>query len=713
MKRFLWIICLFAIVGCDKSDALVQNDNISADDEVIRLEASANGISTKGNLVEAAAQMETLGLYCDHHPGDEAWSTETTFDHMSNKQVQYNQSTASWDYVGGDVTWGYESIDDQYTFMGYSPYDSSQNNIDSRISEGQLVVDFTASTTFDSQVDLMIATPLIDNFIPAGGVVTINFNHAQAAATFNLTGDYNSVESITITNLYTQGEVMCDPESGVEWSGRAGSGSYTITKSHIDNGDYLMLIPQTLSSTTLFVVTLTDKTTKTLTTDLELSPNTKYTFSLYVGDYIAFSGISVGEWQQSSTTVATKSAGVRPTSFTANCYMIHPSDGFSTYYIDINSQINYFWDPINGYVTQNNDDYLIDADNASSLTADLLWDTTGGLADSNFAVVTSGFSVKESVTPTSAPDFTTTNCTVALRITMPTNIAEGNALVAVKMDGNTLWSWHLWITDYNPDRIALESVADASTYLYTATGYTGAVHRYRDSDTASNFLSYSEEGVWRDGGIYDGLFIMDRNLGYLTSAYSSDSDNTLHYQFGRKDPFPCSGTGISTLSNANNLATFAEAIGNPTVFYYNATQEYWCSEDQRTDYFWSDYYVKITDHDQKSLFDPTPLGWRIPIVDTWTDFSTTTAPTTTSARYYNVTGGSTDIILPYTGVRNYHTGTVSYLGSYGYLRCGRAKTDVNSYYLTYNASDLFLPDLQGWSRAHGLAMRAVQYNATN
>ena len=33
---------------------------------------------------------------------------------------------------------------------------------------------------------------------------------------------------------------------------------------------------------------------------------------------------------------------------------------------------------------------------------------------------------------------------------------SGNAVIAATdADGNTLWSWHLWITDYDPDALGI------------------------------------------------------------------------------------------------------------------------------------------------------------------------------------------------------------------------------------------------------------------
>ena len=45
---------------------------------------------------------------------------------------------------------------------------------------------------------------------------------------------------------------------------------------------------------------------------------------------------------------------------------------------------------------------------------------------------------------------------------------SGNAVIAATdADGNTLWSWHLWITDYDPDASAYTTPAASSGTTWT------------------------------------------------------------------------------------------------------------------------------------------------------------------------------------------------------------------------------------------------------
>lgn len=82
---------------------------------------------------------------------------------------------------------------------------------------------------------------------------------------------------------------------------------------------------------------------------------------------------------------------------------------------------------------------------------------------------------------------------------------QGNALIAVRdADGRILWSWHIWVTDYDPSLQAPK---------------------------------------------LNGLSWMTRNLGALSDDYDeTGSAKGFVYQWGRKDPFP-SGAGWNDLND--------------------------------------------------------------------------------------------------------------------------------------------------------------------
>lgn len=152
----------------------------------------------------------------------------------------------------------------------------------------------------------------------------------------------------------------------------------------------------------------------------------------------------------------------------------------------------------------------------------------------------------------------------------PAELVPGNALIALRDDEDKiLWSWHIWVTDQNPEGLAVE--------------------------------------------YEDGSLVMDRNLGALTNDVDDVRSFGLFYQWGRKDPF----VGCGNLETLNFAATapsgvkkyvkqgsdtdiLSYAVSHPT----NLIQDSKWNEDNT---LWRSV---------KTMHDPCPAGWRV------ADFST-------------------------------------------------------------------------------------------
>ncbi|MDR2129842.1 MAG: hypothetical protein LBP56_01510, partial [Odoribacteraceae bacterium] len=205
--------------------------------------------------------------------------------------------------------------------------------------------------------------------------------------------------------------------------------------------------------------------------------------------------------------------------------------------------------------------------------------------------------------------------------------AWGNVLIGVRLktggDGY-LWSWHLWITGYNPDEAP--SSWQENVFAYTIPG-GGQVHHYTG-------------GSWNTTA-YTNKFIMDRNLGAASADRSATLAATrgLYYQFGRKDPFPATHNSFSTVTLYNiagqngktgnvaipiteNQSSFEGAVKNPTTFYAPPGSGDWLLNN--------DYYTALWNNPStwntisaagKSFFDPCPPGWKLPINGTWNMFA--------------------------------------------------------------------------------------------
>lgn len=92
---------------------------------------------------------------------------------------------------------------------------------------------------------------------------------------------------------------------------------------------------------------------------------------------------------------------------------------------------------------------------------------------------------------------------------------KGNALVALTVDGTIRWSWHIWVTDYEPGQdIRPETLATGPNDVTN-----GKVYRY---------VNGAGDLVW-----------MDRNLGANEADKTKGKETFgMYYQWGKKDPMP-------------------------------------------------------------------------------------------------------------------------------------------------------------------------------
>lgn len=129
--------------------------------------------------------------------------------------------------------------------------------------------------------------------------------------------------------------------------------------------------------------------------------------------------------------------------------------------------------------------------------------------------------------------------------------------------------------------------------------------------------------------------IMDRNLGAL--AEGSGTNNTdwwnshgLFYQWGRKDPFPyfyekdsttehtvkpsyTTPTGNSRKVSFDIFSDLATSVENPILFSRNH------DTDSSLRWFGSDGASSWNKNNKKSVYDPSPQGWRVMIDHTRLD----------------------------------------------------------------------------------------------
>ena len=192
-----------------------------------------------------------------------------------------------------------------------------------------------------------------------------------------------------------------------------------------------------------------------------------------------------------------------------------------------------------------------------------------------------------------------------------TNGMKGNALVAIRKKssptmGDILWSWHLWVTDYDP---YVEMTPVAGNYLYAVPN--GEIHRYAGDTWAS--------------AQYANAFIMDRDIGAVAARGVPDSFGLL-FQIGRKDPFRYQKAGFKTADSTGEppeeertKRNIRYGVHNPNTIVLNSNYTSdWTLHDNflsvRDNWLDPKYFDHGGDNCEpdKSIYDPCPPGWRIP-----------------------------------------------------------------------------------------------------
>lgn len=172
-------------------------------------------------------------------------------------------------------------------------------------------------------------------------------------------------------------------------------------------------------------------------------------------------------------------------------------------------------------------------------------------------------------------------------IVVETGNKAGNAVVAMKVNGEIYWSWHIWCTDYNPN--LKEGQQELNGFVWM------------DRNLGATYNKYNEEG-----GI--------KSKGFL-------------YQWGRKDLFPPTKGWEKTESDedlynlAGEIITFSEvpvevfnnipnSVHNSMSFY--TSEESWYTNAKGT-YRRNDLSLWNSKVGKKTIFDPCPDGWRVPV----------------------------------------------------------------------------------------------------
>lgn len=295
--------------------------------------------------------------------------------------------------------------------------------------------------------------------------------------------------------------------------------------------------------------------------------------------------------------------------------------------------------------------------------------------------------------------------------------ANGNAVVAaLDASGKVLWSWHLWVADYDPETSLFTTVPNASGTTWS---------------------------------------FMDRNLGALTVERGSFDSNGMLYQWGRKDPFPGTTTftvmnedytyevdGEPTVYDIDNKAlakfssmteyhgTIDKSVQSPMVFYamtykHTGEKDEYGEEIVENDYKTGDW-VDVSDDDywggeshKKTIYDPCPVGYKVPVCDAdgntpydWLTYATMTWDDTNRGCEQDGQW------FPTTGTRVYASGGLDYTEASPYSGLwigtkGAASSDLITYPTLYGQYMFIVNGKRTFKmnkdrRSQGMSLRCVQ-----
>lgn len=278
----------------------------------------------------------------------------------------------------------------------------------------------------------------------------------------------------------------------------------------------------------------------------------------------------------------------------------------------------------------------------------------------------------------------------------------GNALIAAySAENSILWSWHIWGTDTEP-----QASIDPGN---TANG--------------------------------TGKMFMDRNLGALsaTAIQPTEADAYkyfgLLYQWGRKEPFTGAGPQYTTTlgSDVNSIPTAIfnqagvwiqtstetsntlpitntlggyiyqpSAAASTYTLLINPTTHY-CASDNGIITSNPNTWVPYSSNIPKSIYDPCPYGYRVPIIESWSGLSAT------AWTQYAVTAGVSwkSSWWPASGARSYNKANLYVIGhgSY-YWFSSKYPTTTQAYTMNFLFDGKVYNDSA--NRSYGFSVRCIQ-----
>lgn len=291
--RILSIAICLGIYGC--TDKFETDDREQSNVVQFRSNMDVSGFS-RGTPLSAAADMQNMAVY-GYFTGTDTWaaSASTAVPNFFCGQVVtnsgYSTNTTSWTY--SPIIYWPAVADSKVTFQAYAPARSATNGVSVVDSIGGLTLNYVVPITCKDQPDLMMTVPVTDQ---STGTVSFEMQHMLACIGLSATGMLQEIDTIYVKGIATEGTVTYNSDtSEFEWELGTMSGENDYMPIIVDtllapplgyvqintSDGYLMLPPQTLTSTAQLQARLKDGTLVSFgTSDTEWKAGQKYNYQL-------------------------------------------------------------------------------------------------------------------------------------------------------------------------------------------------------------------------------------------------------------------------------------------------------------------------------------------------------------------------------------------------------------------------------------------------
>ena len=306
------------------------------------------------------------------------------------------------------------------------------------------------------------------------------------------------------------------------------------------------------------------------------------------------------------------------------------------------------------------------------------------------------------------------------------DIQSGNAVVAVKKGGTTVWSWHLWFAPKDAlDKIPVTNY-QGKVYNFTKetlgwkpTQWSGSTY-----DKARTVKVKVVQTIKNGGVAQETVINITQNPGNVKKGA------TTLYQFGRKDAFP--GVDASELAanshftqSAGDNMSIMNGIQHPDNFYTWGSSWYSTPPTGYSYYnLWSAENTATGFNDNsvvKTVYDPCPVGFKMPASNAFTGFTANgqnggtmnvdgtsdwqTYQNNFGHNFWTSSSKTATINFPASGYRLSGGGSLNGVGLSGFYWSAVPNSTYSGCYLYFYSG--YVSPLYGHLRAFGFAARPV------